>query len=306
MVVKGPLAPWAAGMRERLSALGYAPSTAAGKLQVAGRLSRFLQQRALTADELSAAVVEEFCSGLCAGDGPSRPTPKAFVWLVEYLNDVGVTSAPPPPAPQSWEEELVVRYRRYLLEERGLARKTVGGHERAVALLLAEHPGRRLHELDAGDVSRFVTRRCRHLSVRSVERLVNGLRSFLRFALVEGLITAPLANAVPSVARWSGASLPRGLTRAEVVALLASCDPLHRTGRRDYAILVLLGRLGLRAAEVAALRLDDIDWRAGRSSCAARAAPRSACPCRPTWERPSLPTCAVADRSGPSGKCSCG
>jgi len=263
MVVKGPLAPWAAGMRERLSALGYAPSTAAGKLQVAGRLSRFLQQRALTADELSAAVVEEFCSGLCAGDGPSRPTPKAFVWLVEYLNDVGVTSAPPPPAPQSWEEELVVRYRRYLLEERGLARKTVVGHERAVALLLAEHPGRRLHELDAGDVSRFVTRRCRHLSVRSAERLVNGLRSFLRFALVEGLITAPLANAVPSVARWSGASLPRGLTRAEVVALLASCDPLHRTGRRDYAILVLLGRLGLRAAEVAALRLDDIDWRAG-------------------------------------------
>jgi site-specific recombinase XerD len=129
--------------------------------------------------------------------------------------------------------------------------------------LLVEHSGHELHDLDAGDVSRFVTRQCRRLSVRSAERLVNGMRSFLRFALAEGLITAPLASAVPSVARWSGAGLPRGLAPAQVAALLASCDRRRATGRRDYAILVLLGRLGLRAAEVAALRLDDIDWRSG-------------------------------------------
>jgi site-specific recombinase XerD len=101
------------------------------------------------------------------------------------------------------------------------------------------------------------------MSVRSAERLVNGLRSFLRFALVEGLIAGPLASAVPSVARWSGAGLPRGLACGQVTALLASCDRGRATGKRDYAILVLLARLGLRAAEIAALRLDDIDWRAG-------------------------------------------
>jgi integrase/recombinase XerD len=77
------------------------------------------------------------------------------------------------------------------------------------------------------------------------------------------LIAAPLASAVPSAARWSGASLPRGLTRGQVTALLSSCDQRQATGKRDYAILVLLARLGLRAAEAAALRLDDIDWRAG-------------------------------------------
>jgi integrase/recombinase XerD len=88
------------------------------------------------------------------------------------------------------------------------------------------------------------------------------MRSFLRFAVVEGLITAPLANAAPSVARRSGAGIPRGLSRAEVTALLATCDRHRATGRRDYAILVLLARLGLRAAEVTALRLDDINWRA--------------------------------------------
>lgn len=263
MVMNGPLAPWAAGMAGQLKALGYAPSTAAGQMQLVGRLSQFLEQRGLTADELSAEVVEEFFGDLHAHHGSSWPTPKTFVWLVEYLSEIGVVPAAVPSPPGSWEEELVDRYRRYLLDERGLARKTVIARERTALLFLAELSGHALDDLDAGDVSRFVTRQCRRLSSRSAERLVNGLRSFLRFALVEGLITAPLASAVPSVARWSGADLPRGLGRGQVAALLASCDRRRAIGRRDYAILVLLARLGLRAAEVAALRLDDINWRAG-------------------------------------------
>ena len=108
-----------------------------------------------------------------------------------------------------------------------------------------------------------MTSQCRQVSTRAAERLATGLRSFLGFALVEGLISMPLAGAVPSVARWSGAGLPRGLTSKQIAALLASCDQRRAMGRRDYAILVLLLRLGLRAAEVSALRLDDIDWRAG-------------------------------------------
>jgi len=261
MVIEGPLAPWATGIAGQLKTLGYAPSTAARHMQLVGRLSRFLQQRGL-AGELSAEV-EEFFRDLHAHHGSSWPTPKAFRWLVEYLIDVGVMPPLIPAPPQSWGEELVDRYRRYLLDERGLARKTVIARERTARQFLAEHSGRELHDLDAGDVSRFVTRQVRHLTTRSAERLVNGLRSFLRFALVDGLIAAPLASAVPSVARWSGASLPRGLSRGEVAALLASCDQRRAIGRRDYAILVLLARLGLRAAEVASLRLDDIEWRAG-------------------------------------------
>jgi site-specific recombinase XerD len=124
------------------------------------------------------------------------------------------------------------------VEERGLARKTVIGRERTARLFFVEHSGRELHDLDAGDVNRFVTRQCRRLSVRSAERLVNGMRSFLRSALVEGLITAPLVSAVPSVARWSGAGLPLGLAPAQVAALSASCDRGRATGRRDFAIFV--------------------------------------------------------------------
>jgi len=134
---------------------------------------------------------------------------------------------------------------------------------RALTPFLAEHSDRALKELSAGDVSRFMTRQVRRLSPRGLERLATSLRSFLGFALAEGLIAAPLGNAVPSAARWSVSSLPRGLAPTEIKALLASCDRATPMGRRDYVILVLLVRLGLRAAEVAGLRLDDIDWRAG-------------------------------------------
>ena len=263
MVIEGPLAPWATGMAERLVTLGYAPTTRVGQLQLAARFSRFLNARGLTVADLNVGVVEEFFADLHANHGSSWPTPKAFVWLVEYLNDVGIAMAGLPGV-ESPEDEVIGRFRRYLLDERALARRTVIGQERTVRLFLAAHPAAALHDLDAGDVIRFVTGRCRDLSTRSAERLVNGLRSFLRFALVEGLITVPLANAVPSVARWSVAGLPRSLSRREVAALLASCDRRRPMGRRDYAILVLLARLGLRAAEVAVLRLDDIDWRAAQ------------------------------------------
>lgn len=259
----GPLAPLASGMAAQLTTLGYAPSTADGHMYLVGRLSRFLERRGLAASQLTTKVVNEFFADLHAHHGSSWPTPKSLGWLVDYLREVGVTPTLPPVPAESAQEELVDRYRSYLVDERGLVRKTVIARERTARLFLAEHAGRELHDLDAGDVTRFVTRQCRRLTVRSAERLVNGMRSFLRFALVEGLISAPLANAVPSVARWSGAGLPRGLTPRQVVALLASCDRRRAIGRRDYAILVLLARLGLRAGEVAVLRLDDIDWRAG-------------------------------------------
>lgn len=92
---------------------------------------------------------------------------------------------------------------------------------------------------------------------------VTALRSLLRFLHVDGLVTRPLTTAVPSVAGWRLAGIPKALQPAQVRALLAACDRRTRTGRRAFAVMTLLIRLGLRAGEVAARRLDDIDWRAG-------------------------------------------
>ena len=99
--------------------------------------------------------------------------------------------------------------------------------------------------------------------VKSAQFVVSALRSLLRFLYLEGTITVALADAVPSVAGWKLATLPKAMSTGQVAALLASCDRRTSVGRRDFAVLTVLVRLGLRSGEVAALCLDDIDWRAG-------------------------------------------
>lgn len=263
MVMKGPLAPWAPGMSERLTALGYRPRVVERHLHLAGGLTRFLLRRGLAASDLSPELIEQFIAALRAKNRSWRPTAKSLSWLVGYLAEIGVPPAPVAAQELSGEELLIERYRAYLMVERGLEPVTVTNYVRVVTRFLAAHPDRELNGLTAADISGYMTSQCRLVSTRAAERIATGLRSFLGFALIEGLISRPLTGAVPSVARWSGATLPRGLTSTQVAALLASCDRRRAQGRRDYAILVLLVRLGLRAAEAASLRLDDIDWRAG-------------------------------------------
>lgn len=263
MAMTGPLAPWAPGMAEWLTRLGYTPRLVERHLQLAGGLSKFLHRRGLTARDLSQELIEQFAAARRAKNRSRRPTARSLSWLVDYLSDIGVATAPAALPVRSEQQVLIERYRDYLTVERGLVPDTAANYVPVVTLFLAAHPVRELHELSAADVSEFMTSQCRQVSTRGAERLATGLRSFLGFALVEGLISVSLVGAVPSVARWIGATLPRGLTSTQVAALLSSCDRRRPLGRRDYAILLLLGRLGLRAAEVSGLRLDDIDWRSG-------------------------------------------
>ncbi len=120
--------------------------------------------------------------------------------------------------------------------------------------------------LTAAGVSGFIAAESRRRSTGSAKILVTALRSLLRFLVLEGVVTPGLQDAVPSVAGWragGAAGLPKALPDGQVAALLASCDRDTPTERRDFAVLVLLAGLGLRACEAAALELDDISWRAG-------------------------------------------
>jgi integrase len=112
-------------------------------------------------------------------------------------------------------------------------------------------------------VSTFLVAECPKRSVTGARDLASALRSLLRYLHLAGLIEAPLVWAVPSVADLRDRTLPRGLDPGAARKLLSSCDRRRTVGRRDYAILLLLCRLGLRRGEVAAMRLDDVDWRAG-------------------------------------------
>ena len=151
--------------------------------------------------------------------------------------------------------------------ERRLAARTVAGCERVARVFLEDRQRRRgaleLGELVAADVSEFLARESRRLNVGGMRGLVSKLRPFLVFLHVTGRIAGPLRWAVPRVADTNGRLLPRAVDRETVAALLASCDRGRTGGRRDYAMLLLLARLGLRCGEVAALQLEDIDWRAG-------------------------------------------
>ena len=149
------------------------------------------------------------------------------------------------------------------MRERGLAPLTVVGYERVARLFLEQQQPGRLESLTAADVSGFLVRECPWRRVSGARELVAGLRPLLRYLHVAGLIGAPLVWAVPGVADLRDRSLPRGVEPQVVSGLLASCDRRRMVGRRDYAILLLLVRLGLRAGEVAAMRLEDLDWRAG-------------------------------------------
>jgi integrase/recombinase XerD len=163
-------------------------------------------------------------------------------------------------------EVLLEDYRVYLVEERGLALATVTSYLHVAGLFLAtrsELPGCGLGELRADEVIEFVLAECRERSVGSAAYVVAGLRSLLRFCYLDGTIARPLAEAVPAVASRRLAGLPRALDRDAVARLLKSCDRRRASGRRDFAVLMLLVRLGLRSGEVTGLLLDDIDWRRG-------------------------------------------
>ena len=154
-------------------------------------------------------MIEQFVAALRAKHRSWRHTSRSLSWLVDYLSEIGVATAPAAPAQRSGQQVLIERYRDYLMVERGLEPVTAANYVPVVTRFLTAHPGRELHELGAADVSEFMSSQCRQVSTRGAERLATGLRSFLGFALVEGLISVSLVGAVPSVARWRGGAAPR-------------------------------------------------------------------------------------------------
>jgi len=262
--VRGPLAPWAAGFRDWLVGRGYLPSAVFHRSCLLAVLSRWLEREGLSARELTDERAELFLVERRAAGLSTWVSPRCVALPLEYLREVGAV----PPALGVSDDGPVAKvldeYRDYLLVERGLAWSTIVRYEAAARLFLEQRPaGLELERLTAADVSGFLARECPRRSVAGARKLVESLRPLLRYLHVAGLTATPLRWAVPGVADQRDRSLPRGLEPAVVASLLASCDRRRTVGRRDYAILLLMVRLGLRAGEVTAIGLEDIDWRRG-------------------------------------------
>jgi site-specific recombinase XerD len=266
-VVSGPLAPYAAGFESWLRSRSYSSSATANRLCQLDRLSRWLERRGLTVGELSDARVAEFTRSRCEAGLVTWTTSQSVALPLGYLREIGVMPSPAATVASGPLEELLADYGRYLRVERRLAEHTVrDAYLPAAGLFVAGREGLNglgLGRLSAADVSLFLVAECPKRSVTGARDLASALRSFLRYLHLAGLIEAPLVWAVPSVADLRDRTLPRGLEPAAVRKLLGSCDRRRTVGRRDYAILLLLSRLGLRRGEVAAVQLEDVDWRAG-------------------------------------------
>ena len=266
----GPLAPYARGLAGELARLGFTEFSARGQLGLAAHLSRWLAAADLGTAALSSSTAEAYLAARRASGYTAYLTPKALAPVLGYLRELGVAPEAGIAGPATPAEVLLERYRCYLLAERGLQVKVARGYIGLIRPFIASHGGSTdLGQLTAGDVTAFLVAESRRLAPKTAQRLATVLRSLLRFWHLQGLISGPLDQAVPKIASRR-AALPRGLEPAQVQAMLVSCNRQIAGGRRDLAMLTLLARMGLRAGEVAGLRLDDIDWRRGEITIAGK------------------------------------
>ena len=183
--------------------------------------------------------------------------------MLAYLREIGAVAVPVPVSTPL--EVLLAQYRTWLVEERGLAEATVQRYETTARRFLqqAASAGTEPASLTGADVNAFLLVECARVSAGSAKGRVAELRSVLRFLFLRHVTPLRLGTAVPPVGGWRLATVPPTMTATDIQALLDYCDRGSEVGLRDFAILTLIARLGLRSIEVARLELDDVDWRAG-------------------------------------------
>jgi integrase/recombinase XerD len=265
--IVGPLAPHLEGFWDELARQHYTPLSAANQLRVMAHLSRWLRDRRIEPQHLGPPQIEEFLRTRRRAGYTCWLSVRGLSPMLDYLRAVGVVPQRPPDLPTTEDGMLVQEYVEYLRAERGLVETTIRYRKEVARDFLAVRQTTgdccSVENLRAEDVVRFIAKRGGRFSSPSAGGLATAVRSLLRFLHVRGYISSPLTGAVPKMRGWRNSALPRGLEPDEVARLLGSCDRRTDVGRRDYAILILLARLGLRRCEVTRLTLDDIDWRCG-------------------------------------------
>ena len=263
--VLGPLASYVAGFRAELVVLGYTPRVAQDSAYVLAHLSRWLESEGIAAAELTSQQVVRFAGARREGGYRRWVTVRSLRRQLGYLRETGVI-------PQEEHREIGCPVERALQacrlclhRERWLAERTARQRADVARRFLraqVKEGELRLDRLGPAAVIGFIVDESRRYATASM-KVTTTVRSLLRYLFVTGVIDRDLAEAVPSVASWRMSGLPAGADTGTVTLLLASCDQATGVGCRDFAVLMLMARLGLRAHEVAALCLDDVDWRAG-------------------------------------------
>ena len=260
---EGPLGIHVDAYEALLREQGYSRGSTYVHLHIVADFSRWLRRRRLDAGDVDECTVERYLQSRQRLVDTYRGASFVPYKFLGMLRDRRIVTHKTVPIVVDPREIVVDAFRQYLSQERGLSVSTQCNYTRFAHQFLRERFGRgslELSALSATDVTEFIRRHAHERSARSAQHIVGSLRAFLRYLRYRGEITTDLAACVPTVANWSLSTLPKFLQPGQVQQVLDHCDRHSAVGLRNYAILVLLARLGLRACEVVAMTLDDIDW----------------------------------------------
>jgi len=278
--LKGPFGRYVEGFVAWLKKRGYARKTVRRYVPVFGALGRWLHRRKLGAGDVSTELAGRFLHR--SRTGGVRPNERAALkQALLYLRQTGVAPQDDSVSEPDPADCLIAEFIGYLIHDRALAEVTVENRCSHVRFFLTACFGTDCVDVDRLSVSGlqdFVLDYARDRAPRSTQSMLTSLRSFLRFLYLRELISVELADHVPSIVCWRQTTPPKWLPDEDVERVLNCCDRHSAVGQRDYAILLLLARLGLRAGEVRMLELDDIRWEAAEISVRGKGARRKRFP----------------------------
>jgi site-specific recombinase XerD len=264
------ISPFLDGFAQHLGDQGYARSSVQRSLRASIHFGLWMQTRAQPVSHLDSKTLADFEAHLptCQCPGPTggmgSGTGVGTRLLRAYLQEIGVLPSVDDEADASQPQPpLVTDFLAWMQTHRGASESTLRIYARAVHDLF-DHLGdnAKPEQLTAAVLRGFVLERARCRGKGSASNAVKGVRMFLRYLAAEGKCSAALVTAVPTLAQWKLAALPRYLVASDIERVIGACDPGTPLGARNRAIVLLLARLGLRAGEVVALRLSDVDWEA--------------------------------------------
>lgn len=275
----GPLSPHLDGFARRLYECGYSPGVGQGYIRCVSYLSQWLEQQGFKDYELDERKIRDHLESLKHhSDTVVRSSPHLL--FLSYLREIGVIKRPPPQT-MSQVVRIVTEYVDYLRQERGIAESTIPHRRIFARRFLEERFGKKpvvLSRLKTRDFIQFIQNHAHEFGVLYRASMVVILRDFCRFLYLRQHIRDDIAPSIPRVPYWKGTRLPNYLERSDVERILKTCECKTPKGMRDYAILLLLIRLGLRAGEVRNLTLDDIDWESGEITVCGKGSKRNRLP----------------------------
>jgi site-specific recombinase XerD len=264
---QGPLDKYLDAYTSVVAEQGYAPNSIRSQIVVIADLSQWLQQKRIAVPSLDSNILDRFLKRRARQGGTRRGDERALNRLLALLRQRGIVKPDREQTVESPRQRVINGFQHYLLQERRLSPATPHNYLPVIDQFLSErfpHKALNLSAIRAADVTDFVRRHAHQLSPGRAALMVTALRSFFRYLLHRGDVATDLAACVPTVPKWKFSVIPRFLSADSVQRVLDSCDRQTSIGRRNYAILLLLARLGLRAGEVVGLNLEDINWKEGQ------------------------------------------